>query len=727
MKNVSVYQNFKQDETIITLDQVINEITSGMYSKKITEVRRLFLNGDIDVADSLKKTLPAITPSGVFVNKRTKDNLSEYSNIIVLDFDKVENLDQVFDEITKIEFTYCCFRSPKGNGIKVFVNCDTDPNNHEQTFNAIADYYSDILKIIVDRSGKDVSRLCFLSADEQLYYKPDCVIFKGTELSLVHTDKINLIGLNPSMEVFQLAIKLANKYNVYYEGNRNNFIYCLATNCNKLGVALDAVLELIPQEYDLPVTELTTVINSAYQNLDQFGILSINSKSYFEKQQPDISLSPILPESVYNLLPNILKSGTEILGNLREKDMFFLSSLSVLSGCLPNYQGEYAGHTVYSNLFAFVIAPPASGKGILVNAKMLGQEYHRKLVNESRNALNVYEQQLNNFKASKSMDMIEDAEMPKEPAQMLFYIPGNSSSAAFIERMVGSKERVVLFETEADTISTILKQEWGSYSEIMRAAFHHESVSINRKGKDGLYEMENPRLSIAISGTPSQVISLVKSVEDGLFSRFIYYIFSDSIHWKDVSPSNKRINRDQFYKNLSKEVLKLVTFFENEKTFFNFTEKQWIGHNDYFTSLTDFYGLIYEKNPYSQSVINRMGLIRFRIAMILSALRQFDTNNHSTEYFCDDLDYDISKSIVDTLLVHSFIIMDSLPQKTENKSNPLLERFHLQLSNDLFSRSQAIDLGIVLRIKSRTVDGYLKSLVTSGKLTKEGNGNYKKN
>ena len=54
----------------------------------------------------------------------------------------------------------------------------------------------------------------------------------------------------------------------------------------------------------------------------------------------------------------------------------------------------------------------------------------------------------------------------------------------------------------ADTLSNVFKQEWGSYSDLLRKAFHHERVSSSRKENNKFTEVINPKLSIALSGTP---------------------------------------------------------------------------------------------------------------------------------------------------------------------------------------------------------------------------------
>src|SRR5690554_8206625 len=96
--------------------------------------------------------------------------------------------------------------------------------------------------------------------------------------------------------------------------------------------------------------------------------------------------------------------------------------------------------------------------------------------------------------------------------------------------------RGIICETEADAMSGANKQDWGNYSHIMRAAFHHEKISAARKTNRELLEIKHPQLAVALSGTPAQVPKLIASAEDGLFSRFIFYAFKNEIVWQDPSP-----------------------------------------------------------------------------------------------------------------------------------------------------------------------------------------------
>jgi hypothetical protein len=80
----------------------------------------------------------------------------------------------------------------------------------------------------------------------------------------------------------------------------------------------------------------------------------------------------------------------------------------------------------------------------------------------------------------------------------------------------------LLFETEGDTLSQTLKSDYGNYSDTLRKAYHHETISLSRRKDREYLEVKNPRLSVVLAGTPEQVRRLIPDTENGLMSRFIF-------------------------------------------------------------------------------------------------------------------------------------------------------------------------------------------------------------
>ena len=114
-----------------------------------------------------------VTFSGTFT-KRNENALIHHSGLITIDFDHVENLSQLKQNLVNDEYfeTELMFVSPSGNGLKWIISVDLKECSHQQWFKAIAAYIRATYQLEVDKSGKDISRACFLPYDPEVYINP---------------------------------------------------------------------------------------------------------------------------------------------------------------------------------------------------------------------------------------------------------------------------------------------------------------------------------------------------------------------------------------------------------------------------------------------------------------------------------------------------------------------------------------------------------------------------
>lgn len=147
---------------------VLESIRRGEIAGDIERLRRLYATNE-DQYDKEKKKLRAVTFGGTF-SRREKTALEAHSGFIVLDLDDIaETLSKLREEIERDRYTYSCFLSPSGAGLKVVVRIEaTDQEQHERCFDALKSYYLEWFKQEIDPSGRDVCRLCFLSYDPAL-------------------------------------------------------------------------------------------------------------------------------------------------------------------------------------------------------------------------------------------------------------------------------------------------------------------------------------------------------------------------------------------------------------------------------------------------------------------------------------------------------------------------------------------------------------------------------
>lgn len=447
-----------------------------------------------------------------------------------------------------------------------------------------------------------------------------------------------------------------------------------------------------------------------------------------DKHSKDASLlnMPFLPEWIYMTLPDILKEGARVLIDRREKDIFLTGAIGILSGCLRNVSGGYNGKVHFANLFVFIIAPAASGKGALTYAKQLGEKFHKRLLEESEKQKKIYQTELAEYKqkiGDKKVN-IKDLEPPTEPPFKILFIPGNNSSARIIQHLKEGDEQGIFCETEADSMGNVLKQDWGSYSDLLRKGFHHEPVSYSRKTNKEYIEINKPQLSVALAGTPGQVEGLIKSAEDGLFSRFLFYTFKSEPIWIDASPTLGGVNLTQHFEDLSGLVLQMIDFLEaNGKIEFHLTDPQWKKLNAFGNSaIKNMTAFVSEDLA---STAKRFGLILYRISMVLTALRYFENGEVETNFVCSDEDFEIALALMVVFKEHSVYMFKELP-KIGKALDPALKLLFDALP-EKFQRKDAVRLSFsTFQIPERTTDLYLSKMVQVGVLQILRPGHYQK-
>jgi hypothetical protein len=206
--NISVFKHFNQVEANLDLSLILDQIRSGKYKVQIQHLRELISQDKFAEYNEKKRALPAFTPSGLFEGGRKLEFLKEYSGCLVLDIDKLsrDHVDQAKAKIIDIPYTYSCFLSPSGQGLKILVKVISRPVFHKQTFEQVKEYYEQQLGLPVDPSGKDVTRLCFVSWDEDLYLNHASAVFK-TQVIMMEDDIEKVVR-----QIESRAIDITSKY-----------------------------------------------------------------------------------------------------------------------------------------------------------------------------------------------------------------------------------------------------------------------------------------------------------------------------------------------------------------------------------------------------------------------------------------------------------------------------------------------------------------------------------
>ena len=154
----------------IALTDVVKAIQCQK-SRKLTETLRSIANEE--EASRFKRThFDYVTFSGTF-NTRKSSELIGYSGYMVIDVDDVDPVEVKTKLLSQQYFDIALmFTSPSGNGVKVVV-ASTTPDEHKQVFRMYQRCFDKKLGVVVDNSGSDIARACFIAYDEEVYFNPN--------------------------------------------------------------------------------------------------------------------------------------------------------------------------------------------------------------------------------------------------------------------------------------------------------------------------------------------------------------------------------------------------------------------------------------------------------------------------------------------------------------------------------------------------------------------------
>ena len=381
------------------------------------------------------------------------------------------------------------------------------------------------------------------------------------------------------------------------------------------------------------------------------------------------------------------------------RDMLLLSLLTNYAYALPAMR-MYHGfpHHVYGpELMTMVLAPAASGKGIMNYAKQLLQG------------------------------------IENEHGEFIF-LPANTSSAALMSYLQMLKGRGIMMATEIDTLSKALGSSTGGFSDVLRCMFEHETISKLRKNHEEFIEIPDPHFAVLISGTYNQLKPLIKSRENGLMSRFACYVVKQTQDFDDrvwLDAEEDAVPQDiALYEQLGHELSLRYGWMKKAKRscYFYLTDAQRKTITRMFRAMYD----IYRKSFGNEfdSILKRMPVIMKRIGMILTGLRMDMTQALPERMVCSEDDFETMILIGHKLLMHSAMMFQMLPEKKDAApgeiGQTLIQRQFFDMLPADFTKQDAVKQAEVLGVSVKTIDYWLTKYVQSNEIQRIMNGKYQK-
>ena len=373
-------------------------------------------------------------------------------------------------------------------------------------------------------------------------------------------------------------------------------------------------------------------------------------------------------KEIYDALPTSLQQASNQLTTNTEREVFIVGALGVSSGLMPNILGHYDGRYIGTNLYAYILAPYGTGKGGLENARLLGAAVHQaKRDDYTLRTEAFYQKQQQYEKDKKAYQKNKDTEAsppvpPKSPPQLMLFIPANNSKSGLYQNLTENKERGIMIETEGDTLADAVKQDYAGFTDLLRNAFHHERCTFFRRGNGGEYvEVTRPFISLVLSSTFDQLKALIPTPENGLFSRFMFYEMKGTVEFRNVFDKRKR-NYADYFDLMGKAFKKMYDYLDalEKPLYFDLTENQQSQFVQKFRAWKKELHEYVTKDL--DGTVNRLGLICFRVAMVFTVLRAFDTDQKEGPFVCSDTDFENALRIVETLKIHAVRVYNKLPK-----------------------------------------------------------------
>ena len=264
--------------TVVPVLKVLSAIKNGKWKEQIEAVRT---QESKKMITQLKNKLPNVTFSGVFEDQRVDNNIVMYNQLMIIDIDKIgpRKLIKLRRELKNNPYTVAYFAGPT-KGLKVLFKVNTESNEHNTyAFHSVEEHFKTMYNVEIDPSGKNISRLCFVSYDPETYYNKNFKEFVVDRTvwernpnfrdNFIHVvqfkSKYHETNCN---KIVDNCRKMVNKSRVgtYRSGNRNNYIFALACLTSEFAVPEEHALAIMASKYQsLEFKELKNTINSAYR------------------------------------------------------------------------------------------------------------------------------------------------------------------------------------------------------------------------------------------------------------------------------------------------------------------------------------------------------------------------------------------------------------------------------------------------------------------------------
>lgn len=609
----NIYPTGERD--LITLaEEICTRTLLQQNTKKLRSIR------DEKKRADYKKTFPYVTFSGTF-RKRSNEELINHSGYICIDLDHIGDAARIAgikEQILKPFTPSMMFISPSGDGIKIIFKIDISQGTHAEYFSALKHYFKSEINIVVDPSGKDVSRACFICHDPEVFYSES-----SNSLNRSFIDTFNIIErpiqgkiteqITDPNEIFQRCKTWLDKCEKFTAGNRNRYITKLAGVLNRYGVPEHFTLsELLKfTENGFTQHEIESTVKSIYKNTLFHGIakFELNIPSSFNElpteriiPQEKIESIPLLPiDGLPDFIQSLIKECTKVYNSHRDYWAgAFLSATSLAMGNNFKLKTKFTNSGVLWICFV----------GFTGNGKSEPMDFALKPFEEiDKTNFQQFKQLLNEFEKNKELSKKERANLEQPVCKQ--YLINDFTPEAMAAAHESNKRGIMISRDElSGWINDIGRYNKSGEVQNLLTMWSGKSVCYNRVSKNPI-RINDPFVFILGGLPPGLLVELSKGNRDvsGFLPRFCF-----------INPDNTEKPK---YQNLTINDESVISYTEYIKNLlsinslkeFRLSDEAQSLYEKFFNNNCNRYNN--EKVEYLKGVYAKLDVIALRLSLII--------------------------------------------------------------------------------------------------------------
>lgn len=282
--SISLFKGYADMQpTVATIRQVVELIKNDALIGEHTEKHRYYAGqGLAGQAAREKAACPCFAIAVRFEGGKRRENIAGWTGLSMADLDHVpaERIEPMLQSIRNDAHTLLAYRTISGTGIRVIfltegISDGSEGNlkRYARIFEETNRYYSGLLDCECDLKCKNVTRLCGLAHDPEVFFNAKALPFRIQPRS-AETGKTSPKGISPKRlqrAVERAGEELDGENIVYGEHSRNEYVMRMGYLLNAYGVPEKAATEWAVGRFTDYNGDIASVFRSCYLHTDEHG------------------------------------------------------------------------------------------------------------------------------------------------------------------------------------------------------------------------------------------------------------------------------------------------------------------------------------------------------------------------------------------------------------------------------------------------------------------------